>query len=320
MIIGNWALVLNLASIGLMGLFIAHALQSISWLLIKKKLMALCPQSRKNLLLSWVVSPFILSLVITAFFYLSITGSHEILNNIAHWHHAYVFHFNSWHGFLLVSFILYFLWKLFLAVRQWRSLRSDIKSLNLLSGVHTRSRCDDLNYYLLDSKSPAAFVAGIINPKCYLTSGLKHQLSSNELNIVLKHEQAHIVFNDALSKYLFNLLTIFYPSKIRFQIKQNYILTLEQIADKEVSKSYKAVDVASTLVKVARLQKMHKSQLSFCHFGNEHISLRVEQLIAPNAQTVLSKGMSIIGIILLMLVTLSAIDASHHLVESLFNH
>jgi len=325
MVVGDWALILNLVSIGLLGLFILHALQSIFWLFISEKLADFSPKSRKSLLLVWVACPYVLSTVITLFFYLSITGPFELLDEVAHWHHAYVFHFDSWHGFLLLGFIAYIVWQLSKVIRRWVIHSSDIKSLNLLSRVisstsNSNSSPEVSNYYLLDSAKPAAFVAGIIKPRCYLTNGLKRQLTEEELNIVLQHEQAHLTSNDALSKCLFNLLCIFYPGFTKKPIKMSYALALEQIADQKVLKSHTGFDVAATLVKVAKLQNSYKTDFSYCYFGSEHIALRVNELITPGHKKSFPIIISLISLALLLFSTLSVIDVSHHLIESLFTH
>lgn len=320
MVAGDWALILNLVSIGLLGLFITHALLSILWLFMNKKLANFGPKPRKTLLLAWVACPYALSTVIALFFYLSITDPFELLNEVAHWHHAYVFHFDSWHGFLLLGFIAYIVWQLSKVIRRWRVHSSDIKNLNLLSGVKTYSSPEAPNYYLLDSAKPAAFVAGIIKPRCYLTNGLKRQLTEEELNIVLQHEQAHLTSNDALSKCLFNLLCIFYPGFTKKPIKMSYALALEQIADQKVLKSHTGFDVAATLVKVAKLQNSYKTDFSYCYFGSEHIALRVNELITPGHKKSFPIIISLISLALLLFSTLSVIDASHHLIESLFTH
>ncbi|CAN5140368.1 hypothetical protein BH11PAT1_BH11PAT1_5810 [soil metagenome] len=67
------------------------------------------------------------------------------------------------------------------------------------------------NVVLVDSSKPFAFCLGVRNPKIYFSTGLRAQLSINELEAVLRHEQYHLENHDTFIMILASVGHSFFP-------------------------------------------------------------------------------------------------------------
>jgi hypothetical protein len=118
---------------------------------------------------------------------------------------------------------------------------------------------------------------------------------------------------------LIAFLSAYYPKKLAQLLNTKYALLTEQIADQSTVLIHSAEDVAATLVKVVRLNNALPKNTSLSFFGGNDISQRVQQLLTPTR-----KSMPVIIPIAFMTVmlcfTIVAVDATHHLVESIFTH
>lgn len=315
MIVGEWALLLNTLSIGLVGIAIAHVFLGLIWTLFSASFSTIKPKQRKAFLWFFLMSPILLSTMATVLFVLS-ADKNNWLNKITHWHHTYIFEINSWHGFLLIAILLIIFYQLskllYLGFQQSLNLRN----LELLANKQVK----DKGYCLIDSDNPDAFTAGFFKPKCYITAGLKQQLTPKALNIVLMHEYAHINNKDPLTKQLFSLFAFFYPKYIKKELNNLYQLTLEEIADQKALEKYSSLDVASTIVAIARLQQKYQKNNAFSYFGYDQISTRVKQLVEPYSAKKAPIFSTLVLLLVLSVATTLLIDISHHLIESLFTH
>lgn len=320
MIIGEWALILNILSIATIGLVITHVIQFLLWPLLAKRLSTIKPSHRKYLLWGWGGSPLLLTVTIASLFVSAKDSPDTWLYEVAHWHHSYVFHLQSWHGVFLLVFVGAFLWLFTKSVSSWVRQQSNLSDLELLGATSSTIENSKLNYQLIASPKPAAFTAGFLSPKCYITQGLHKKLTHQELSIVVKHEHSHINNRDPLTKQLFALLTILYPKQLRDSINSLYQLTLEEIADQQVLEDYSSVDIASSIISVVKSQRHYHKDNVFCYFGNDHISIRVNELISPKNINRLPVFATMVLFLTLFIATVSLIDTSHHLIESLFTH
>ena len=320
MVIGELALFLNILSICTIGLALTHVIQFLLWPLLVKKFSLIKPNHRKYLLWGWVGSPLLLTITIATLIAFSMDMPNTWLNEFAHWHHSFVFHVNSWHGVLLLILVSAFLWHFAKSLSYWVKQQSHLNDLEFLGVTTSATEGSNLSYQLIDSPKPAAFTAGFLKPKCYITPGLRKKLTPQELSIVVRHEHAHINKRDPLTKHLFALFTILYPKPLKESINSLYQLTTEEIADQHVLGGFSSVDIASSLVSVVKFQRDYQKYNAFCYFGNDHISIRVIELITPQNIKPIPYCSVIILFAALFFSTASLIDTAHHLIESLFTH
>lgn len=322
LLIGHLAVALNLLSIAILAFGISVALLSLLWPLTCRFINDLSLQARRALLWGWIISPWLIGFA-TMLLFVPSFREHEFsrwVNAIAHWHHPDVFYLDSWHGLTLWLFAGF---SLVLAAKRLRSIqrqRVQLCALQSLSGCE-QTQVVDPRIVTLRTDLPTVFTAGLWRPRCYVTTGLMKQVDASQLDIIIRHELAHIVNKDALKKSLFDLLASYFPRRIAMQLRGQHALATEQIADQSVVKAHPALAVANALVKVARLQKTRPNTVATLnYFGVNDVMLRVQQLILPSAMKPFPAMLSCILILMLVLLSAYAVDTLHHLIESLFTH
>lgn len=326
MIVGSLAVVLNLLSVALLAFFIGVLLLSLMTSLMCSKLSYFTFRTRKFVLWTLVTAPWWIGLMCVALFWPNLDGGLSIpwLSNFAHWHHEYIFTFTSWHGLTLFISSLVFIWLLtVIAVQYWKKLIS-MRGLLELSNTQDISSHNSYKAYILQSNIPTAFTAGLMSPKIYVTSALQQQVNQQELDIIIQHELAHARAYDPLCKVIFTLFCRFYPKLISCSLMQHYNLLTEQMADSAVTHFYDSLDVAQTLINVARLQQnmpIHCDGAQLSYFGNEQINQRVLRLVSPIDKTpLIGLLITITAFIAVPVITASTIDSFHHFIETFFTH
>ncbi len=124
-------------------------------------------------------------------------------------------------------------------------------------------------------------------------------------------------------------LRLFFPATATRELIKQFTLLTEQMADSAVTKEYHNLDVAQTLINVARMQRsvdsMHNNMgcegLQTSYFGNDQTSVRVQSLISPvMSSSRLAMGFAIILFASAPLLTASTVDSLHHIIETFFTH
>ena len=309
MLVGDWAIALNFAS-------------SVLWPFAEKRLREISAQMHKVLLWTWAGFPA--AVAVTAMMLLT-PGDGGVLptfcwDNAILWHHVDVFSVTSWHGVLLSLSSLPLIWVLSRhGFRHW-SYREGLRSLTSLSTRAPRRQVGQASVVELDADQVGVFST---DTTCYMTRGLLKRLSAQDVDIVTRHELAHIDHQDGRHRAVFSLLSAFYPSLVSRRLRASYCLATEQIADQAAVKHHSAVDVAAALVRVARLQQglAGPSRGSVSFFAREQVSLRVEHLLDPARPSALPIRYACLPVAaLVVLLSLGMVDGFHHLAEVFFSH
>lgn len=331
MLLGYFAISLNLLSIAVL----AFAISLFFIVLIERHVITRIESAsfkiRKVTLWLLVTSPWWVAFTCLGIFWPQPQGifPFEWLNDFAHWHHVDHFNFTSWHTLTLLLTGTYLTWALAKTIFVSSKQCSALGDLLGFSGERPAENSDNGCYYTIPNTVPTAFTFGMFRPKVYLTTALKQQVSNRDLAIVVSHEVAHVKARDPLFKFIFAIFANVFPSTAAKNLRNQYTLLTEQMADNAVTKVHDKLDVAQALVRIARLQHQHHSahsSLNFAmspasYFGEDQISKRVNYLIAP----VSIHSRWAIAMTLLMLgvfpwVTASGVDSLHHLIETIFTH
>lgn len=326
MLLGEQAILLNLLSIAVLAFVVGSLLTIAALKFVLPGIQNLEFRTRKILLWLMVTAPWWIALCCMMFFWLR---QHDYLftawvNEFAHWHHVDIFMFTSWHAITLYCaglFIVSTLIKTLFSIRKQALAMSDMLSL---SEIRTEKSSTDADFYTLAVNIPVAFTAGILSPKIYVTTDILERINGQELDIIVRHETAHVVSYDPFFKLVFSIFSGFYPASIRKILNRQFTLLTEQMADHAVTYEHDNLDVAQTLINVARMQRRvaidcNGMQASF--FTGDQTSVRVERLINPALPT--SRYLLCIALILLAsapLLTASTVDSLHHFIETLFTH
>jgi beta-lactamase regulating signal transducer with metallopeptidase domain len=315
-ITGIGAYIINMITIMALGIFLSVIVVSLYFKFNAKNQKSYAAKTYQNILWSMVALPWIMGFVaavLLAFFDSELNSWQNIIPGI-HWHHIDEFHFKSWHGILgvvVVGFVIFALLKSVI------NLLKNIQKINVLKSL---SHLESDNTYLLDTDNPMAFVGGYIKPKVFITTGMKDQLDSKELEIVLLHEYEHVRCKDSQKKLIFRLLSSVYLGKTSIRLQSAMNLSIEQCADNAIT--YEISDkskVAETLLKVKSLLNQPTDKIydttALCHYGFDEIEHRIRYLLLPVPEKTFPIFLiSIISLVLAFSCTYFAASA-HHFIE-----
>ncbi|WP_218352372.1 M56 family metallopeptidase [Alteromonas lipotrueiana] len=331
MFAGKLAISLNLLSIGILAFLISVLFLVFSTNFLLLRLRNLTFKWRKVALWLVVIAPWMVAACSMLFFLstLSIVSSFDWLGSLAHWHHLDTFNLISWHGLTLLCTLGYLVWSatkmLFFHYRH----TSAMAGLTDLSDPQTRESIGHYRYYLLNASSLFAFTTGLVHPKIYFSSALKKQVNEQELDIIVRHEAAHVRSRDPMFKMIFCGFAQFLPRAAARNLINHYILLTEEIADHSVLQHYDCLDVAQTLINVARVQHSISDDPKFgqaSYFGNDQISMRIQRLICPStppsrlAIAGIATGLSLLILAIVPILAVSTVDSIHHSIEAVFTH
>ncbi|PKL96082.1 MAG: hypothetical protein CVV18_03060 [Gammaproteobacteria bacterium HGW-Gammaproteobacteria-8] len=167
------------------------------------------------------------------------------------------------------------------------------------------------------------------HPKCYVTTCLIERVSEKDLEIIIEHERAHIRNNDTRRKLLFALLASLYPSPLARRVNRLFSVATELQADAEASQSHCSLDIAQTLINVARIQQpdvgnsnpeVPQQSALVTRFVDDDVFCRVRALVAPRQSRPFPWGYCLPLVMLTLFLSTIAIDVLHHLIEAGFSH
>ncbi|MFT5716081.1 MAG: Zn-dependent protease with chaperone function, partial [Oleiphilaceae bacterium] len=194
--------------------------------------------------------PWIIALSTSLFFghFFQSGATFTWLTELAHWHHPNIYYFLSWHS---ISLIAFFGFSFTIAVRSLVVAYKNHYQIVLLRTLATKK---NENVFIIDSSIPTAFTGGLIKPSCFISTGLIEQLDSDDIEIIIQHELAHLHYTDPLEKWVFSLLSSYFSPNVKKVLKSMMAITMEQAADSFFVKTQQqAHNVASTLVRFTKL-------------------------------------------------------------------
>jgi len=320
MIHGAGAVALNLLFILFFSLFLVAIVAAIISSVGNLNLGRYSLPSRRRVLWFAALTPWIIGIV-TACLSIFVDSRYQPADgfNLFHWHHSQEFNLASWHGITLLVGISIVSFLLLKAVFRLITNARQLKLLYQLAEENERG------FYQLEAEKITAFTAGIIKPRCYITNGLLQQLSAQELTIVQLHESAHAKSFDPLKKWLFQLLTSFYPVSVSRQMNICMTLVMEQSADARVARVVKDKSlIAETLLKVKKLASASTGNNVLapvaCHYAMDNVEERINYLINRQKETIFPLLPVVLAITTLAAFCGFSADAFHHVIEFTLSH
>lgn len=330
MILGEIALYLNVFAIGVLSLWLALFFMGIVLLLSRDVLSAYTAPTKRRVLWLIVLMPWVVAVMTALVLMMPAkldTHANSFVTAWVHWHHSYTFSLTSWHALTMALFSSVFIFGLF---RRIFSVRKNLHHMDLLayfsSSVEETDELPDANRLsTIDSSIPQAFTAGLFQPRCYVTTGLKDSVSVNEYAIIQLHEQAHRRRFDPLKKLLFAFFSSFFTRVIGERLNAAMELAMEQCADEAVlNTGQEASLIAKTLIKVTRLTMAHTSSQTTvqpaCGFFTSQLDERVAYLMREQKGKPFPVLISACLFALITVVCLFSVDTLHHVIEQFFTH
>lgn len=158
--------------------------------------------------------------------------------------------------------------------RYWRPAQQLRQQLTFTSSASER-------FLTLPTEAPMAFTLGWLNPQIFITEGLLNQCDTEEVECILRHEEAHRRRRDGLHQLLAHLFTAVLPNRLIRRQLDDYRLLCEQACDQEAARHQADDFVAATLIKIARLQTERLPHAAATFIGG-HVEARVMALLQPS--------------------------------------
>lgn len=321
MISGFSAFILNWISVIAISSLIVVGLITISIQVKTNRFGRFTVDARRSFLWLVALSPWIIG-ILAGFIALSSTGDYwaaRISSGIFHWHHPQAFILASWHGTSIAISLIYVM---YVSIEHVLRLLDSGNKLNTLVAL---AEPLDSDIQRLDTDTPAAFTAGYLKPKSYITQALLSQLSTEELSIIKLHEKEHVRRYDPAKKCLFQLLTALFPRKVSQRLNQSMTTAMEQGADRAISDEISdRATIATTLLKVRRLVAqplhLHADTSLVCNYGIDNIEQRIEYLLAEDRGRSIPVVATFLFFVSMSVLCAMSADYIHHTIEYTLSH
>ena len=309
------AIILNVLSLGVVSAWFTLVLQLLMSTLVLRHVTTCSIRWQKPLLFSWVLLPVLVGVFCSVTFF--INAFTDImwapLAQFIHWHHLFNFEWLSWHGGLLITWCVA---SVVIVCRHIGLLKRHAQSLQSVTVMTDATPIQLMGYSVvcLHTSAPIAFTAGIVKPTTYVSTGLIESLAEQNLACVLAHEYAHQKVRDPLQKWMFSVISAYYPSYFRRSFREAFELASELRADQHAAYNAGTLNVASTLVAVRKSGQQWQAPLSLA-FGQDFVERRVEHLLEPFESSI--KVPVIVTALALVVFTTNVLsmDSLHHYVE-----
>jgi len=175
-----------------------------------------------------------------------------------------------------------------------------------------------LGVLVLPLTEPLCMLLGIWAPSIVVSQGFLTATTTQELEVALHHERAHLKRRDILVRVLAHAATIFVWKRQRRLVLQALELAAEQSCDEAAARQTgDRLCVAETILRVERLLSRIPNRLApaAASFGGEAVSHRVAALLDPPA-TGGSVLRETLAFSVLLLSILAASEHIHHCTES----
>lgn len=175
---------------------------------------------------------------------------------------------------------------------------------------------DSHGFRAVTSELPAAFVAGFLNPRIYVSSAAMRLLTRDELRIVVTHEREHIRRRDPIKLVLLRLTSHLFPGFHR--IVEQWRAAAELECDWVCfEQGFHPTQISGTILKLARCVQSYSSRPVIAYAPGSEVVLRerVQRLlfgIGPRKPG--GNRWIIVGIISAL--AAGAFSSMHHLMES----
>lgn len=165
---------------------------------------------------------------------------------------------------------------------------------------------------VLPTRHPMAFTAGLLRPRMVVSDAVLTSLPTEDLDIVLRHEEGHARRRDALFRVLLEALTLGMPNSGRTLLLEDYALACEEVCDRRAVQGRVTPDrVAEVLLRMQRLGCLQPEGVAGA--TGSHLAHRVRALLG-DPYPPRPRWMRLLWLSPLVLL---AADPVHHLAETL---
>jgi hypothetical protein len=200
--------------------------------LTKRPLDSLHPQPRAALLLALALLPLTVAMLVAVLGFAPAIGG-WVVDEHCHPNTGCTTHVPVVHADALYATALVLIAALGSGALLWSIVRRLRRSLRLASSLRfLAEKSTRQPFELIESHEPFAYCIGLLRPKVVLSRGIIDRLSPPQLEVVLRHEQAHAVRLDNLRLWLAGLSLLPLPLRLKQPLLAGLALAGEQACDR----------------------------------------------------------------------------------------
>ena len=170
-------------------------------------------------------------------------------------------------------------------------------------------------FLIIPSRTPAAFVAGLLRPRPYLTSSAVRLLTRRERRIVAAHELEHVRRRDPVKLLVLRIAALLFPGFKWIEEKWKAAAELE-CDSASLSGGAEPKEVSLTILKLARSMGSAGPALAYAAGPDAALRQRVESLLAgvQPARCRVRWGPLLLAALIL---TAFGLSSAHHALETI---
>jgi Zn-dependent protease with chaperone function len=201
------------------------------------------------------------------------------------------------------------------ALAQWRAHRARARQLR--AALQSASAGELVpGVTLVQLRDPFSLAAGLWRPHIWLSTGLAEALSSEQLEVVIAHERAHVLSRDALRRWLAGIGALPLWPSVRRALLGELALASEQACDEAAAaRTGDRPRVAETILAVERLIGSRAGEpFGVLAFGGSTVPERVRSLLEAPCEPAPLRPLAAFGAVATVAFVLGA-DGLHHAIE-----
>ncbi len=141
--------------------------------------------------------------------------------------------------------------------------------------------------FVIEAEFPVVAVVGVVSPRLYVARRVIERCSTRELRAILAHELTHVRHRDNLQRLFMHCAPdLLAWTPLAGKLDRAWAQASEEAADDEVARAGARLDLASALLKVARMVRAREVQRfpAMALYRGEGVAHRVGRLLRPAAQ------------------------------------
>lgn len=280
---------------------------------VRRLLFSWHPKVASRLHLLLLSFPFLLSLSTTIMLFVPVLENRLVS---AHCHANCASHIPLIHSPLISGFglalsaiiLVAVIYKLILNITTVKRLMSQL--------THLGTECD--HWVELPDSQSIVFTLGWWQNRVFITEGLLRQCSDNDIDIILRHENAHMARHDNLRLLLARMFLFVLPEKLNEQLYADLHFLTESACDYAAAEEYGTLNVADALLRIQKLvpkQFDYRNQQFLSAFTGSEVELRIRSLASGANQFKDIQFGQTAFVLILILASFALVDPMHHGIE-----
>jgi beta-lactamase regulating signal transducer with metallopeptidase domain len=278
----------------------------------RRALGVLDPRPRAALLLALALLPLFVSLLVAVLSFAPAVGG-LIVDEHCHPATGCAAHVPVVHADALYTVALAVVAATAVLALLWAVARRLRSSLKVASSLRSLAEPDERQRFeTIESREQFAYCVGLLRPKIVVSRGLLERLPAAQLDVVLRHEQAHVVRRDNLRLWLAGVALLPMPRHAKRPLLADLALAGEQVCDRAAVAVGGRGLVIDTLRALASATLPNGRRLRATFGGSATLASRIAALRENPSRRLPAYGAHVIIVVAYAACAVVATDLVHH--------